>query len=202
MSKENNYSGYKYIVIDTETLGLDRKLNDIFQLSGIITDTDLNILEKFDFTFRPISLDHIDTGASEITGMTREKLENLQMSATQVYHEFIKILSQYCNKYDKTDKMQMVAYNAQFDSEFIREFFIKNGDNYFGSWFWTPAICVMQASAWFTQRVRGALPNFKLATVCKSAGIKFEEDEAHNSLYDVEKTLELFKYIKNYVPVL
>ena len=198
---KTNYN-HKIVFIDTETTGVDSKLHDVFQLSGIITDPDLNVLEKFDFTFQPFSLEHIDAGASEKTGMSREKLENLEMSAAAAYQEFVKILSRHCNKYDKTDKMQMVAYNASFDSEFIREFFTKNGDNYFGSWFWAPAICVMQAAAWFTQRVRGALPNFKLETVCKSAGIKFEESKAHNSLYDVEKTLELFKYIKDYVPSL
>jgi DNA polymerase-3 subunit epsilon len=197
-----NYPGYTMCFIDCETTGLNNKLHNIFQLSGIVTDPDLTVLEKFDLRFRPFSLEYIDAGSTEKTGMTKEKLENLEMTAPEAYQEFIKVLSRHCNKYNKADKMQMVAYNATFDTDFIREFFIKNGDNYFGSWFFTPSICVMQAAAWFTQRVRGALPNFKLGTVCKSAGLTWNEDEAHDALYDVEKTIELYTYLKEYVPQL
>jgi len=199
---DNEYNGYRYCIIDCETTGLDRKLNNIFQLSGIITDPDLNILEKFDFRFQPFSLEHIDPGSTEKTGMTLEKLEALEMTAPQAYVGFIEVLSRHCNKFNKADKLHFVAYNAQFDADFIREFFSKNDDNYFGPWFWTPPICVMQATAYFAQRVRGAFPNFKLGTICKCAGLGWDESAAHDALYDVEKTLELFKYLKDYTPTL
>lgn len=199
---ETEYPGYKYCFIDIETTGTDRKLHNIFQISGAITGPNLTILERFDFRFCPISLEHIEDSASEITGMTREKLKALPMSALEAYNGLCKVLGRHCNKFDKKDKLQMVAYNAPFDSDFLREFFAKNGDVYFGSWFWTPPICVMQAAAWLVQRVRGALVNFKLGTLCQSAGIKWNDDDAHDALYDIKKTIELFKYIRDFTPSL
>jgi len=198
----NEYPGYKCAFIDTETTGLDRHNHNIFQLSGIITDPDLNVLEKFNFKFQPFDIDNFEQEAIDRTGVNKEDLRNLEMIAPEAYQEFIKVLSRHCNKYDKTDKLQMIAYNSVFDSDFLREFFIKNGDNYYGSYFWNPAICVYQASAWFAMRVRGAFTNFKLKTLCVSAGIKWDDDKAHDAMYDVEQTLELFKYIKEYVPSL
>ena len=98
--------------------------------------------------------------------------------------------------------MHFIAYNAQFDSEFMREWWKKADDPYFGSLFWNPPICVMQAAAWFVQRVRGALPNFQLGTVCESAGVGWDESKAHNAEYDIQKTHELYKYLSRNVPTL
>ena len=197
----NNFN-HKMCFLDCETTGVDRKLHNIFQLSGIITDFELNELERFNFKFKPMSLDHVESGAMTITGMTIEQLESLEMTGPEAYSELCQVLSRHCNKYDKKDKMHFVAYNVGFDSEFVREFFIKNGDNYFGSWFWVPGICVMQAAAWFTQRVRGALTNFKLGTLCKSAEIDWDDNTAHDAMYDIEKTIQLFKYIRDFTPSL
>ena len=32
------YPGYKYFFLDTETTGLDTRIHNIFQISGILTD--------------------------------------------------------------------------------------------------------------------------------------------------------------------
>jgi ribonuclease T len=190
-----NYNGYKYCFIDVETTGLDRKHHNIFQISGTVLDCDLQEIESFDLRFRPFSLEHVEQGALDATGMTFDDLSSLPMSSEQAYQELIKILSRHCNKFDKKDKMHFVAYNASFDGDFMREFFAKHNDAYFGSWFWNPPICVMLASAWFTQRVRGAFPNFKLGTMCQCAEIGWDESKAHDAQYDIQQTVELFKYL-------
>lgn len=196
------YQGYKKCFVDVETTGTDRKLHNIFQLSGAILDKDDNILERFDFRFCPISLEHTDAGALEKTGMTIEKLKALPMSAPEAYAKFIEVLERHCNRYDKTDKMQMVAYNSTFDSDFLREFFAKNNDNYFGSWFWSPAICIMQWAAMFLIDVRGALCNFRLETLCQSAGFGWDEEKAHDAEYDIDMTIKLFKFLRENTKVL
>lgn len=200
MSKE--YPGYKKCFIDTETTGTDRKLHELFQISGAITDNQDKILERFDFRFRPLSVEHAEAGALEKTGMTVEKLQALPMSATQAYEELLALFGRHCNKFDKADKMQMIAYNSTFDSDFIREFFTKNGDNYFGSWFWSPAICVMQAAAMFLIDVRGALPNFRLETLCQSAGFAWDESKAHDASYDIDMTMKLYAYLREHTRIL
>lgn len=186
---------YNRIFIDVETTGLDPKINNIFQLSGIIADPELNILEKFDYKFRPFDLDNCEPAALEKTGMTLDELQSLPMDYNEAFNQFTHAMSKRCNRYDKTDKFQMIAYNAPFDSGFLREFFTKNNDNYFGSWFWNPPICVMQASAWALQDQRADISNFKLATLCKLVGIDWDETQAHNAMYDIHKTYELYKSV-------
>lgn len=198
----DNYNGYKYCFIDTETTGTDVKQNHIFQISARITDSDLNTLEKINLTFRPHSLEHTEAGALEKTKMSLDHLNALPMHSGEAYCEFINMCSRHVQKFNKKDKMHFVAYNAAFDSDFMRQWFYINGDSYFGSWFWNPPICVMQSAAWFTQRVRGALLNFQLGTVCNAAGLGWDETAAHNADYDVGKTVELFRYLTENNPKL
>ena len=195
MNEITKYNGYKYCFIDVETTGVDRKLHNIFQISGTILDCDLKEIESFNLKFKPHSLEHTEQGALDATGMTLDDLIALPMKSHEAYQELIKILSRHCNKFDKKDKMHFVAYNASFDADFMREFFAKNNDAYFGSWFWNPPICVMLAAAWFTQRVRGAFPNFKLGTICHCADIGWDESKAHDAQYDIEQTVGLFRYL-------
>jgi DNA polymerase-3 subunit epsilon len=192
----SEYQGYKLCFIDVETTGTDRKLHNIFQLSGRIVSNEGEVLDKFNFKFKPFSLEHYEDGALEQTGMTIADLEALPMTANEAFAAFITVLEKHCNRFDKTDKMQFVAYNAGFDNEFVRAFFEKMGDNYFGSWFWNPPICVMQAMALFLIRVRGAIPNFKLATLCKCAELGWDESKAHDADYDIEQTMRLFNYVE------
>jgi len=196
------YTGYKHFFLDVETTGTDRLLHNIFQVSGILTDENYNILEECDLRFRPFSLEHVEQGALDKTGMTLDSLNEPEMDSSAAYVKFSELLSRHCNKFDKKDKIHFVAYNASFDADFIRAWFAKHGDNYFGSWFWNPPICVMQAAAWMTQRVRGALPNFQLGTLCQCAELGWDETQAHDARYDILKTLELFHYIKANVPTL
>lgn len=187
------YNGYFKCFIDTETTGVDRKLNHLFQISGAILDKDDEILERFDFKFTPFSLEHVSKEALEKTGMTITQLSEFG-DPRKAYSDFTTMLGKYCNKFDKADKMQMIAYNANFDSDFLREFFTLNGDNYFGSWFWNPPLCVMQMMAWITIRVRGSLPNYKLGTLCQAAGLGWDESKAHDAQYDIDKTIALYRY--------
>jgi DNA polymerase III alpha subunit (gram-positive type) len=197
-----NYNGYKYCFIDTETTGVDRNRHHIFQISGRITDHELNTLESFNFKFKPHCLKFADAEALEKTRCTVEDLAKFETSASEVYAKFVEMCCRHVSKYDKKDKMHFVAYNATFDSDFMRQFFLLHGDNFFGSLFWNPPICLMQAMSWLTQRVRGSLPNFKLGTICQAAQLGWDESKAHDADYDISKTIELFKYIREYQPTI
>ena len=196
------YPGYKKCFIDTETTGIDRKLHKLFQISGAITDNQDKVIERFDFRFKPSCLKHAEAGAMEKTGMTIEKFNEMEMTSTEAFVAFSALLGRHCNKFDKKDKLQLIAYNSAFDSDFIREFFADNGDNYYGSWFWTPGVCVMQMAAAFLIDVRGALPNFKLETLCQSAGLGWDEAKAHDAEYDINQTMKLYAYLREHTRIL
>lgn len=192
---------YKYCFVDVETNGIDRKVHNIHQLSAVITDSNLNELEKIDLKFCPFDVQRSDPEALKLGKVTLDELMTRPMSATQAYGLFVEFLSRHCDKFDKADKMHFVGYNAQFDADFVREFFHKNNDEFFGSWFWVPALCVMQAAAWYVQSIRGALPNFKLNTVCKCAELGWDDSQSHDASYDIRKTIELYRYLRDLSPI-
>jgi DNA polymerase III alpha subunit (gram-positive type) len=187
-----------YLFLDLETTGVNRELNNIWQMSGIVTtgpELQYRILDAFDWKFTPFQ-GPCEIEALEKGGVTMESLAALPLNANEAYNSLIQLLSKYCDRYNKKDKIQLVAYNAQFDSEFLREFFKKMNDNYYGSWFWTPPICVMQAAAWQLVEERPKLPNFQLSTVCVAAELGWDDTKAHDARYDIFKTYELFKHLQ------
>ena len=199
MSKYN----HKLCFVDLETTGLDRQKNEIFQLAAVVTDPQAEeVLDKLVLSFKPLSTKCVDKDAMIINGKTIEEIESYELHSLEARDLFIDLCKLHVDPYNKNDKMHFVAYNAQFDSEFCREWWNKAHDPYFGSLFWNPPICVMQAAAWMVQRVRGALPNFKLKTICESAGIHWDESQAHDAEYDIDQTIKLYRYISKNLPTL
>jgi hypothetical protein len=39
-----------------------------------------------------------------------------------------------------------------------------------------------------------------LGTVCQAAGITWDESAAHDAKYDIDKTIELYKYARSIIP--
>lgn len=114
-----------------------------------------------------------------------------------MYSEFVAMLAKYVDKFNKKDKFFLVGYNnAAFDNQFLRGFFLQNGDVYFGSWFWANSIDVMVlASAYLAER-RPEMENFKLSTVAKFLGVSVSDDSLHNALYDIELTRAVYDIVK------
>ena len=179
---------------DTETTGLNPKVNGIHQIALVITDSDLNEVERLDLKFTPHPDAVRDSG--HFTLKSDEELDARVMTSFEAHAILIKTLQKYVNKYDKKDKLQFVAYNARFDEDFLRHFFEQhNSKEWYGSYFWTPCICVYLAMGFYAQTVRSSFPDMKLGTMCRCAEIPFQDNEAHDAMYDVEKTILLYKYL-------
>ena len=184
----------KLIYIDTETTGLDKKKDDIIQLAGIIS-ADGNT-EKFNFLIRPREGYRLSEGAYLAHKKTKEEIDQYPPSSV-VFPQFMALLGRYIKKYDKTDKLMFVAYNAMFDMEFIRAWFDLNGEDYFHAWFHFPALDVMQAAAFHLIGKRHLMKNFQLSTVYEEIVGKPMVD-AHDALADTIATKEILnKIIEN-----
>lgn len=177
----------KLIYVDTETTGLDQQNSAITQLAGIIRQGDLT--EKFNITMRPHEGALITEEALNVQGRTLEEINSFQ-HPKDALAQFINILYKYVDKFDKFDKFFFLAYNAQFDSNMIRNLFLRFNDNYFGSWFWTPPIDIMSLAASKLIQVRHKMPNFKLATVYKEMFGK-DIENAHDAMADIETAREI-----------
>lgn len=186
----------KQLFYDLETTGTMYWRNGIHQFSGMVV-IDGEIKETFNYKVCPNPKADITEEALQVAGVSKEEI--LQYPPMQeVYSEFVQMLGKYVDKYDKTDKFFLCGYNnASFDNQFLRAWFVQNGDNYFGSWFWSSAIDVMVLATQALMEMRSRMLNFKLCTVAQTFGIKIEEEKLHDAMYDIYLTYEVYKRITN-----
>ena len=105
----------------------------------------------------------------------------------------VEILDKYCNKYNNVDKILLCGYNnLHFDNDFLRQWFIDNGDTFFGSWFWSNAIDVMSEAGLYFMHYRPAMTNFKLGSIAKFLNIETDDSALHDGFYDIKLTMKIF----------
>lgn len=184
----------KLFFYDLETTGTNPGRHGIHQISGEIV-IDGKSVETFDFKVQPNPKAQIEDAALAVGGVTREQIMAYPPMG-QVYTQLVTMLAKYVNKYDKTDKFHLVGYNNRgFDDNFFRGFFLQNGDNYFGSWFWADSIDVLVLASTFLADRRADLPNFKLATVADFLGIDTTAGKLHDASFDIFVTKAVFDFI-------
>lgn len=184
----------KLFFYDLETTGVQHWKNGIHQISGAIM-IDGEIKERFNFKVCPHEKAIIDDKALEVGNVTKEQILAYPNMRT-IYNELIKLLSKYCDKFNKKDKFHLVGYNNNsFDNQFFRAFFVQNDDQYFGSWFWADSIdCYVLASNKF-RKERHNFENFKQGTVAKHLGIEVDETKLHDAEYDIDICIQIFKLV-------
>jgi len=186
----------KIIYLDTETTGVDPVRNDLTQIAGII-EIDGKEKERFNLFVKPINMDNISPEALELTHKTMDELLNYP-TAKQAYEEFTGILGKYVDKFDKEDKFVVAGYNVEFDLGFLRQFFYKNGDKYFGSWFKSVTIDPLPVLRFLAGFGKVDMFDYKLGTVCKNFGFELDAHDAFNDIVATKKVIEAvyINYIK------
>ena len=180
----------KKCFIDVETTGLDPEKHGVIQVAGIIEASGRE--QTFSFNIKPFRSDLINREALDVNKLTVTDLEKFE-EPMKVYKELGNLFMTYVDRYSKKDKMFFIGYNASFDYNFMRAFWKKAGDVYFGSFFWFPYIDVMTLAMKHIMKTRHEMPDFKLATVARKFGIEVDENRQHEALYDVSITKKLFE---------
>ena len=184
----------KLVFFDLATTGTNPGKHGIHQISGQIV-IDGVIKETFDFHVQPNPRAMIEDEALKVGGVTREQILAYP-PMQQVYQEFVAMLGKYVDKFNKKDKFFLVGYNnAAFDNQFLRGFFLQNGDVYFGSWFWSNSIDVMVLASAYLATRRPDMENFKLSTVAKTLGVNVNDESLHDAMYDIELTKAVFDIV-------
>lgn len=179
---------------DLETTGVAFWKNGIHQIAGAI-EIDGKVVQHFEFKVQPNPAALIEDEALAVSNVTRAELD-FYPDMKSVYNELVKMLGTYVDKFNKTDKFFLVGYNnCSFDNPFLRAFFVQNGDQYFGSWFWSSTIDVMVLAAEYLKLERHKMPNFQQSTVARQLGIVVDETRLHDAKYDVEVLMEIYKYV-------
>lgn len=167
---------YRYIVIDTETTGLDPIVDELLQVS--IIDNNGNTL--FDEFVKPLLTTRWDE-AMAVNGITPEMVSN-KPSILEFKQELINII----NSADK-----IVGYNTQFDLDFLSSVGIENKK--------AEVVDVMLDFAevygeWSENY--GCYKWQKLTTCADYYNYDWGEDNAHNSLSDCRATLFCYQQLQ------
>ena len=175
----------KLLLFDLETTGTDAVKNGIHQISGKIIING-EVKETFDFKVHPKEGAVYEEKALEVGNVTKEQLEAYPAMPV-VYAKVIAMLDKYVSKYDRHDKFFLVGYNnAHFDNQFFRQWFVDNGNNYFGSYFWSNSFDCMVLATPFLADKRSQMIDFRQATVAKELGVVIDVEKLHDASYDIE----------------
>lgn len=187
----------KILFYDLETTGVYPHQNGIHQIAGIVT-VEGKVIEEFDIKLKPHPKCKIEKQALDVAGITQADLDSYQ-PMEDGYLKLINILDTYVDRFNKRDKMHLCGYNNRaFDDRFIRRFFEYNRNKFFGAYFWSDSMDMLALMSYTLRKKRHLMENFKLGTVCNFVGIPFNEEEAHDGLYDTRKTMELFNFMEFY----
>jgi DNA polymerase-3 subunit epsilon len=188
----------KLCFIDVETTGLDPKENGIIQIARQILygfQGNYNVMESFNFDVQPFVFDKINAKALEVNGKTEQQIFSYP-EPKQIYNQLASIFDRHVEKNNPNDKFFFVGYNAKFDSDFMLEWFKKNGSRYFTNYFYLPAIDVLQQALIHLKEERASMPNFKLGTVAAHLNIS-AAGNLHNAMTDILLTKGIFFHIEN-----
>lgn len=114
---------------------------------------------------------------------------------SKVYSAFKLFLDCFINKYNPEDKFEFVAYNVNFDFNYVLKWAALNEDKYIWSYFNKNPLCLYHSVNFLLSatRQKQVLKNLKLGTVCKFFQIPIKEDKLHGADYDTEVTLKLMR---------
>lgn len=185
----------KRLFVDTETTGTDEKIHGLHQISGCI-EIDGIVKEEFDFNVKPFEGAIIEDEALAIGGVTREQIQSYEEESI-IYNKLLTLILKYVNKFDKKDKLLVIGYNVKFDTNFLYQFWLRQGDNYLFSLIWGNQLDVLSMASFLLEKERPSMVNFKLMTVAQKMGIVIDEEKLHNSYYDIVVTRELFYLVSD-----
>lgn len=140
----------------------------------------------------------LDTEKDKIVQLAYIYCENGKKKATgnlkgaTIYKDFLKSIGKFVDKFDKSDKMYFIGHNSNFDSSFVREMFVKNGNNFYGAYFYNPVICTMMIASYKFMLKNKRPEDFTLLGLLKYFKIKVDENKLHDAEYDIAKTRELY----------
>ncbi len=188
----SRFRGYLPVVVDVECGGFNNQTDAILEIAAVTLGMDENgILEPEDtwfFRVHPFPGANLEDAALKFTGIDPHHPLRIAHHEPEVFRELFKNIRKKM-KAEHCTRAILVGHNAHFDQGFVNAAAERNNmkRNPFHP-FSNLDTATMSALA-FGQTV--------LSRACESAGIDFNNEEAHSARYDAEKTAELFCQIVN-----
>ncbi len=186
------FRGFLPVVIDIETAGFNPRNNPILEIAAVMLD--------FDAAGQIVITESVHEHVIPEEGMVLDE-KALAFNGIQPFHPFRMAVSEYevfdslfrsiraALKAHQCSRSVLVAHNAAFDMSFImqaakRHQFKRNPFHAF--------------TTFDTATLGGVFVGHTvLAKICGLCHIPFDNDKAHNALYDATKTAEFFCWLIN-----
>ncbi len=187
------FRGYFPVVVDVETAGFNAKTDALLEIAATTLsmneDSGLFTLdETMHFNVDPFEGANLEPAALAFTGIDPTNPLRGAVAERTALTDIYKMIRKKM-KAAGCQRAIMVAHNAAFDLGFVNA---------------ATERCNLKRSPFHpfvsfdTTTLSGlALGQTVLAKACATAGIEFNNSEAHSALYDTEKTAELFCHIVN-----
>ncbi|WP_125563342.1 ribonuclease T [Pseudoalteromonas rubra] len=186
------FRGFFPVVIDVETAGFNKDTDALLEIAVSMLKMDeqgqLSLDHTVHFHVAPFEGANIEQSAIEFNGI--DPFSALRGAVDE--EEAIKEICKAVRKAQKAAGCQrsvVVAHNAAFDHGFLNAAIER---------------CKIKRTPFHpfvsfdTTSLAGlALGQTVLAKACRTAGIEFDNSQAHSALYDTERTAELFCHIVN-----
>lgn len=194
---KKDYIMDKLLWVDVESTGLDPKKQDIIQIAGLV-EINHQIVEEISFRCQPFDYSAIEMSALEVNHVTVDDLKKLE-SPKVVYTKLMTVLDKYVDRYNKKDKFIFAGYNVGFDIAMMQNFFLKNGNNYFGSYcdYHKLDVAAIVLVLEYMGLIR--LEGFRLINVAKYLRLTTEDENSHDALADIKLTREVFFRLQEYI---
>ncbi len=187
------FRGYFPVVIDVETAGFNAKTDALLEIAATTLSLDestgqFSLDETIHFNVDPFEGANLEKAALEFTGIDPTNPLRGAVDEKKAITEIFKLVRKKM-KAAGCQRAVMVAHNAAFDLGFVNA---------------ATERCLIKRSPFHpfvsfdTTTLSGlVLGQTVLAKACATAGIDFNNSEAHSALYDTEKTAELYCHIVN-----
>ncbi len=190
---KERFRGYFPVVIDVETAGFNAKTDALLEICAVTLrmdeNGDLHPASTIHFHVEPFEGANIEKAALEFTGIY-DPFSPLRGAVTEDHA--LKEINKLVRKEQKNadcSRAIIVAHNATFDHNFVMAASERSK---------LKRVPFHPFATFDTATLSGlAYGQTVLAKACKTAGIDFDNREAHSALYDTQKTAELFCGIVN-----
>ena len=183
----------RFLVVDTETGGLDPEQHSILSIAGVLWEPNGEIETLFNFyvnepelsyVSRAMEVNKIDINDVKAQGLTPKQ------SVLAIRASLDKVLG------PKRRAIQLVAHNAPFDMGFIRRLYALAGED-FGKDFRNRALdtCSILQFLMLSGKVSGYRASGDV--LFEAAGVKIDEKDRHTALGDAMATAKSINYLVN-----
>ncbi len=195
MEFSQRFRGFLPVVLDLETGGFNAGIHPILELACVLLDWQDDQLVPYAehcWSVRPFSGAVVDPASLKITGIDLDDPERKALSDREALSNFFRVVREELKR-TGCHRAVMVAHNASFDRDFLNAAAERANvkRNPFHP-FTTIDTAALAAVSYGHTVLREA---------CTRAGIAFDTEQAHNALYDAQKTSALFCRIVNSTPL-